>query len=65
MQGAIEPSDKAGYKSPIFFKEKQNGSYRLILNLKNFNKNVEYTHFKMKSIDTALNLLEKMTILLK
>ena len=36
--------------SPIFTRRKKDGTYRLILNLKEFNENVEYHHFKMESI---------------
>ena len=35
------------YISSIFIRPKKDGTYRLILNLKNLNDHVEYHHFKM------------------
>lgn len=46
-----------GYMSNIFLREKRDGSYRLILNLKPFNKYVKYRHFKMATLSTALDLI--------
>ena len=45
------------FVSPIFISHKSNGAIRLILNLKQLNKNIEYHHFKMESINTILNLI--------
>ena len=45
------------FVSPIFISHKSNGGIRLILNLKQLNKNIEYHHFKMESINTILNLI--------
>ena len=45
------------FVSPIFISHKSNGGIRLILNLKQLNKNIEYHHFKMESISTILNLI--------
>ena len=36
---------------------KKDGSKRMILNLKNFNKFVNYKHFKMESINNVLNII--------
>ena len=47
------------FVSPIFMSHKNNGGIRLILNLKQLNKNIEYHHFKMESINTILNLITK------
>ena len=47
------------FVSPIFISHKSNGGIRLILNLKQLNKNIEYHHFKMESINTILNLITK------
>ena len=47
------------FVSPIFTSHKSNGGIRLILNLKQLNKNIEYLHFKMDSINTILNLVTK------
>ena len=43
--------------SPIFTRRKKDGTYRLILNLKEFNENVEYHHFKMESIQSVIKLV--------
>ena len=43
--------------SPIFLHPKKDGSYRLILNLKQFNTNVVHHHFKMDSIQAIVKLV--------
>lgn len=43
--------------SPIFVRPKRDGSYRLILNLKSLNMNVEYHHFKMETLRSAITLM--------
>ena len=40
--------------SPIFLREKTDGTQRLILNLKSLNKYVGYKHFKMQTPQTGL-----------
>ena len=45
--------------SPVFFRPKPNGSFRMILNLKNFNQSVKYYHFKMDTLQSALLLMEQ------
>ena len=46
------------YLSPIFVTEKKkDGSFRMILNLKNLNRHVQYQHFKMYSVWTAIRLM--------
>ena len=47
-------SEDGEFISPIFLRPKKNGSYRMILNLKEFNQNVEYHHFKMETFEKAL-----------
>ena len=42
---------------PIFLKKKTDGSFRLILNLKSLNKNIEKQHFKMETITSVLKLV--------
>ena len=46
------------YISPIFLKEKTDGTQRLILNLKKLNKHLEYKHFKMQTLQTILTLIQ-------
>ena len=43
--------------SPIFLKKKPDGLFRLILNLKNVNKNIEKQHCKMETITSILKLV--------
>ena len=45
------------YISPIFLKEKTDGTQRLIVNLKNLNKYLEYKHFKMQTLQAILTLI--------
>lgn len=50
--------------SNIFLREKrERGKYRMILNLKDLNEFVEYHHFKMDSLESALQLINKDSIL--
>ena len=44
--------------SPIFVRPKKNGEYRMILNFKKLNESVEYHHFKMDTLEFALNLIK-------
>ena len=45
--------------SPIFTVPKKNGEYRMILNLKELNKSVEYQHFKMDTFESTLKLVKQ------
>ena len=54
------------YISPIFAKTKNDveegcggGGYRLILNLKNLNENIENIHFEMHGLKAILKMVEK------
>ena len=49
-----EPGD---YLSPIFLREKKDGSHRLILNLKGLNKSITYHHFKMDILSSVVSLM--------
>lgn len=51
--------EKGQVVSPIFVREKKNGSHRMILNLKSLNEKVEYQKFKMETVQTALQLISK------
>ena len=50
---------KLAMRTYLFIFHKSNGGIRLIFNLKQLNKNIEYHHFKMDSINTVLNLITK------
>ena len=58
-KGVIVPTqhESGEYISPIFVANKKDGSYRMILNLKRLNQHVEYQHFKMDSVWTAIRLI--------
>lgn len=58
--GVIEEvqSQENQFISPIFTKQKKDGEYRMILNLKELNTSVEYHHFKMDTFEIALNLVK-------
>jgi len=51
--------DEDQFISPIFLREKRNGEYRLILNLKNLNAHIPYRHFKMDTFEIALTMITK------
>ena len=52
----LNPGD---YFSPIFLREKSNGESRIILNLKELNKNINTKHFKMESIRNVKHMIRK------
>ena len=60
-KGVIKKSqhEDGEFISNIFLRLKPNGTYRLILNLKHLNEFVEYHHFKMDSIHTAVQLMKQ------
>lgn len=60
-RGIIRPSqhELTEFISPVFLREKKNGSFRLILNLKEFNKFVAPYHFKMDNIETCICLMKQ------
>lgn len=45
--------------SPVFTRQKKDGSHRMILNLKLVIAQVTYHHFKMSTLTTALRLIRK------
>ena len=45
--------------SNIFLRDKKDGSYRMILDLTDLNKSVEYQHFKMHGLHTAVDMLRQ------
>ena len=47
------------YISSIFIRPKKDGTDRLILNLKNLNDHVEYHHFKMDTLQSAIRLMKQ------
>ena len=59
-KGVIERCSKSNndFISPIFLRPKNDGTHRMVLNLKVLNKSVRYHHFKMDTINTATNMLK-------
>ena len=51
-------SETGEFVSTIFLRPKYDGSFRMILNLKQFNKWVEYHHFKMDTLDTVTRMMK-------
>ena len=49
--------EEDGFMSSAFTREKRDGSYSMILNLKQLNKRIEYEHFKMESLQSVLNII--------
>ena len=43
--------------SNIFTRDKKDGSLRVILDLSNLNMHIKYQHFKMDTLESALNLV--------
>ena len=53
----VYDSDPDEFISNIFTRPKKDGGVRVILNLRQFNKNVEYHHFKMQGLQSAISLM--------
>ena len=58
-KGIIKPSDQSpgDIVSPIFVTPKKDGSHRMIFNLKRLNQSVSYHHFKLDTLQTAVQLV--------
>ena len=55
IQATQEPED---FISTIFLRPKKDGTHRSILNLKAFNKFIAYNHFKMDTLEAAVNMMK-------
>ena len=55
VQSSHEPGE---FISPIFIRPKPDDTYRMILNLRGFNEFVQYHHFKMDTLEAAVNLMK-------
>lgn len=63
VKGVIQKAEHLPHEfiSGIFLRQKKDGSYRMILNLKQLNEFIEYRHFKMETLQSTLNLMYKNT----
>jgi len=59
VKGVIERASHCDeeYISTIFLVLKKNGKYRMILNLSQLNESIEYVHFKMERLLSALRVM--------
>ena len=60
-KGVIEETShlEGEYISSIFVRKKKDNTYRMILNLKDLNQNIEKKHFKMDTFLSAVNLVKQ------
>ena len=49
--------ESGDYISNVFIRPKRDNTFRMILNLKNFNEHLTYHHFKMDTIHTAIPMI--------
>ena len=59
QKGVIEEAyhSHGEFLSNVFLRPKKDGSFRMILNLKNLNSHVEYNKFKMDTLQSILKLI--------
>jgi len=50
--------EEGEFISNVFLTPKKDGSFRMILNLKDLNDDISYHHFKMESFQTAVSLVQ-------
>jgi hypothetical protein len=60
VKGVVIPSthEPGEFISSIFLRCKKDGSYPMILNLKQFNEFVQHHHFKMDTLDAAIRMMK-------
>ena len=57
QKGVIENHSHGEFLSNVFLRSKKDGSFRMILNLKNLNSHVEYNKLKMDTLQSILKLV--------
>ena len=59
LQVFVKPQHEEGeFLSTVFTRPKKSGGFRMILNLAKLNEFVEYHHFKMDTLDSAMKLID-------
>lgn len=60
LKGVLKVSspEPGEFVSPIFLRPKPDGPQRMILNLKPFNESVQYHHFKMDTLESAIRMMK-------
>lgn len=56
----ISDHEEGEFISNVFVREKKDGSFRMILNLKDFNQFITYHHFKMDNINSCIRLMKPL-----
>jgi hypothetical protein len=56
----ISDHEEGEFISNVFLREKKDGSFRMILNLKDFNQFIPYHHFKMDNINSCICLMKPL-----
>ena len=60
LKGVLKEShsEPGEFVSSLFLRPKSDGSFSMILNLKQFNESVEYHHFKMDTLETVTRMIK-------
>ena len=54
----MSSSEEGEFISSVFVRPKTDGTFRVILNLQCFNEFVQYYHFKMDTLESAIQLMK-------
>ena len=54
----VSSSEEGEFISSVFVRPKPDGTFRVILNLQCFNEFVQYYHFKMDTLESAIRLMK-------
>ena len=54
----VSSSEEGEFTSSVFVRPKPDGTFRVILNLQCFNEFVQYYHFKMDTLESAIRLMK-------
>ena len=56
----VSNHEEEEFISNAFLREKKDGSFRMILNLKDLNQFIAYHHFKMDNINSCVRLIKPL-----